>query len=172
VLRLVDGLTRRAECSGAPSLTEFGARFHGRFSGPMGTAEGRGAQAPRCSGFGDPDYLALIRPYTSREPGALTTQSSLFRCLPGSIRRGFYYSTDWLWSLRLPLDEEECGVLSQLSRWRAVPRASISASDDVLRGLVSKGLVGISIEADRAEACHRHAASQRCAGQGTIGGTG
>jgi glycosyltransferase involved in cell wall biosynthesis len=129
------------------SFTPFGDRFRQRFarkSYPVKYSKSARAPDPIYDKLSDPDYMDLIRPYTSRNAYKIEQQSLLFQAMTGHLNGDFFVSEDLLYSIRIPISREESDVIKQLSRWQGVPRRTLNYSDDILISLMQKGVIGIS----------------------------
>ncbi|MCY4567558.1 MAG: glycosyltransferase [Candidatus Poribacteria bacterium] len=149
VMRLIETALNCPTEKIKPSFTHFGARFHQRFAWkgyPMKYSKSGRAPDPIYEKLSDPDYLDLIRPYTSRTVHKIEHQSSLFQVMTGHLNGDFFVSEDLLYSIRIPVSPEESEAIKELSRWQGVPRKNLNYSDDTLASLMQKGVIGISKE--------------------------
>lgn len=129
------------------TFTPFGNRFHQRFTRkdlPLKYAKRIDAINPVYDGLADSDYLELIEPYTSRVGLTLKPESLLFRALSGKQNGEFFISDDLLYPIRIPISLEEANAIQTLNRWQVVQRKVLNHSNDILIGLIQKGIVGIS----------------------------
>ena len=132
-----------------PSFTPFGSQFHQRFvetGYPVKYSKSARAPDPVYDKLSDPDYIALIAPYTSRSAHKIEQQSLLFQAMTGDLNEVFFLSEDLLYVIRIPVSREESDVIKQLNRWQGVPRKTLNCSDDILTSLMQKGVIGISKE--------------------------
>lgn len=144
LLTVINALLNATDEPSDSRLTEFGAAFHSRFSVVGEANEGSPPRYPVFSTLADPHYAHLIEPYTSRGRVDGECDSDLFAALPGRIVGKFFYSTDLLWPVRIPIDDQEAQILRQLSRYQPMTRRTVDGNDHLIRSLVKKGLVGIS----------------------------
>ncbi len=137
VIQLIETVLNRRRKETTATFTPFGHRFHQRF-------KRTDAINPVFDGLSDSDYLELIEPYTSRGEPKLKSESLLFRALNGKRNGAFFISDDLLYRIRIPVSEEEADVINQLSRWQVIQRDLLNHSDDILIGLIQKGIIGTS----------------------------
>ena len=132
-----------------PKLTALGTRFNERFvrkEYPLKYSKQARPPHPIYDGLSDPDYMALITPYTSRTEHKLEADSRLFRAMTGHLNGEFFVSEDLLYSIRIPISSEEADIINQLQRWQGVPRHTLKHSDKLLTSLIERGMLGISKE--------------------------
>ena len=132
-----------------PKLTALGTRFNERFvrkEYPLKYSKQARPPHPIYDGLSDPDYMALITPYTSRTEHKLEADSRLFRAMTGHLNGEFFVSEDLLYSIRIPISSEEAEVINELQRWHGVPRHTLNHPDALLTSLIEKGVIGISKE--------------------------
>ena len=132
-----------------PKLTDLGIRFNERFvrkEYPLKYSKQARPPHPTYDGLSDPDYMALIIPYTSRTEHKLESDSHLFRAMTGHLNGEFFVSEDLLYSIRIPISSEEVDIINELQRWQGVPRHTLKHSDALLASLIEKGVIGISKE--------------------------
>lgn len=149
VRKLIEIVINKPTQLARPSFTPFGARFHERFvqkGYPTQYSKSGRAPDPIYDKLSDPDYMDLIRPYTSRTVHKIEQQSLLFQAMTGHLSGDFFVSEDLLYSIRIPISPEESEVIKQLSRWQGAPRKILNCSDNILTSLMQKGVIGISKE--------------------------
>lgn len=132
-----------------PNLTDLGTRFNERFirkTHPLKYSKQARPPHPTYDSLSDPDYMALITPYTSRTEHKLESDSRLFRAITGYLNGEFFVSEDLLYSIRIPISSEEADIINELQRWQGVPRHTLKHSDELLTSLIERGMLGISKE--------------------------
>ena len=147
VTHLIETILDRTTKETMATFTPFGHRFHQRFTRkdlPLKYAKRIDAITPVYNGFADTDYLELIEPYTSRVGLELKPESLLFRSLSGKQNGEFFISDDLLYPIRIPISLEEAEAIRALNRWQVVQRKVLNHSNNILIGLMQKGIVGIS----------------------------
>ena len=147
VIQLIESVINSPIKETVATFTPFGHQFHQRFTRkefPLKYERRTHAVRPTYDGLSDADYLELIEPYTSQRELKLKPESLLFRSMKGKQNGAFFISEDLLYPIRIPICLEEIDVISQLSRWQVVRRSVLNHSNDILIGLIRKGIVGIS----------------------------
>lgn len=138
--RLQNGASERSNAC----YTEFGSEYHAHF--PIKD------EASKEDLLLYPDYGHLPAPYYSRLVSAYTSlgclnyqaENTLFVALPGKIEDKYFVSSDLLWQVKVPLEDEEIAVIQQARRYPGISRGELACSDNVIGALVKKGIMGIS----------------------------
>lgn len=149
VTQLIEDVINETHEKTKPTFTLFGSQFDQRFARagyPIKYSKSARAPDPVYDGLSDPDYMTLIRPYTSRNEQVLEPESRLFRAMTGHLNGKYFISDDLLYSIRIPVSSEEADVINELNRWESVRLSMLDYPDELLISLVEKGLLGISKE--------------------------
>lgn len=131
------------------TYSDFGSRFQERFKRREQLyrfSKQKITASPIYNGLSDPDYKQLITPYTSKVVLKLKPNGLLFLALNGKQEASFFISEDFLYTIRIPICPEEAAIINQLSCWQVIPRQTLNHSDEILIGLIEKGIVGISTQ--------------------------
>ena len=147
VKQLIENTLEQPTDLTVPKLTALGTRFNERFvrkEYSLKYSKQARPPHPTYDGLSDPDYMALITPYTSRTEHQLEADSRLFRAMTGHLNGEYFISDDLLYSIRIPISAEETEVINHLHRWQGVSRHSLNHPDELLTSLIEKGVIGIS----------------------------
>lgn len=139
--KCLDQLQNSASEKSCGSYTDFGSAYHAHF--PL---------KEEMSDLLYPDYGHLPAPYYSRLVSAYTSlgclsyqaEKTLFLALPGKVEEKYFASSDFLWQVQIPLDDEEIPVVQQARRYPGIARSELACSDQMIEALVKKGVMGIS----------------------------
>lgn len=144
LLKIIQASMNATTKHGQAELTEFGARFHERFSSqPVPWREDPMVFAPIYPSFADSDYMSIMSAYASKCAPEHSLDSELFLAIDGKVSSTYFVSSDPMWPFRMKITPAESEVLSKLYMFHPVPRVQIDADDLVLNHLIRQGLVGL-----------------------------